>query len=115
MHLSRIHPVEKPLFEFMQRAFGTELKAIEKLPVTKEAAVWLCNRLLESPLTIKEAIQMPLGHKRALLKLIGEFVTVLLSKNPPTLPPDLLSGTSGLVLGTRLLRHIAEHHCVLPR
>lgn len=46
--------VLEPLYNFLQMAYGPELKSLERIPFSTEAERWVFTRLAEAPLSIRK-------------------------------------------------------------
>lgn len=113
-HLSA-HAVQQPLYNFLQLAVGSDLQTLNDVPFSTDAEQWLFNRLAESALPIKEAIQLEPSKKRVLAELLKQYVMFLSMNEHLLFEADFLKATSETKLGLPLLRYIAKHRWPFPQ
>ncbi|MBW4913481.1 hypothetical protein KZY67_13085, partial [Prevotella melaninogenica] len=103
------------LYNFLQMAYGPELKSLERIPFSTEAERWVFTRLAEAPLSIKEAIQLEPDRKRVLALLLTQYVMFLTMFDHLNFEPGFLVGTSDTTLGSGWLDYIGKHRWPFPQ
>lgn len=107
--------VLEPVYNFLQMAYGPELKTLQQVPFSSSAENWLFERLSGAPLTIKEAIKLEPDRKSVLSMFLTQYVMFLTMFKDLKFAPDFLAGTSETVLGLQLLQYMAEHRWPFPQ
>jgi hypothetical protein len=107
--------VAEPLFHFSQLAFAGARNP-GNTPITPFDADAVMRRITSGKaLTIKEALSMPDGERRALKVLLVQYIMFLTMFSDLTFPPDFLNGTDETRLGAQVLAYVARHQWPFPQ
>lgn len=107
--------VAKPLYGFAQMAFTGAFDP-RAAALDSNAADLVLRRITSGqPLSIKEAMALPIDERRALSELLTQYVMFLTMFSDLTFPPDFLDGTDETCIGSALLAYVAKHQWPFPR
>lgn len=101
--------VQKILYEFVQLMGST------KGALSAQSQEWLFERLKQGPITIKEAIDLPLERKVALAELLQQYIIFLGLFSDLTFPNGFTVGSSETVLSYNILNYMLEHRWPFPQ
>lgn len=107
--------VAEPLFNFLQMAFAGANDP-EAVPFERRQADALLSRIASAKLlSIKEALLLPDGERRALKELLMQYVMFWTMFSDLVFPPNFLSGTDETRLGAEVLAYVSKHQWPFPQ
>lgn len=107
--MEKAKQVQKIIYDFTQLMGKPNRKA------NGSSHQWLFKRLTQEPLTIKEAISLPIERKADMYELLSQYIIFLSLFEDLQFPDGFTADSSEIVLGRQVLSYMAEHRWPFPQ